>query len=75
LMLIVAPKPTPVAQVDFKSRNLKSALVAKLLVFSDFFFDFAFRKCFSFFASKVRPTWQSKVDFYSRISKSAPCDN
>jgi hypothetical protein len=35
-MLTVAPKPTPVAQADF-GRNLKPALAAKLLVFSDFF--------------------------------------
>jgi hypothetical protein len=41
-MLTVAPKPTPVAQADF-GRNLKPALVAKLLVFSDFF-ALAFQK-------------------------------
>jgi hypothetical protein len=50
-MLTVAPKPTPVAQVDFNSRNLKPALAAKLFVFSDFLFALAFGKCFSFFAS------------------------
>jgi hypothetical protein len=58
--------------------------VAKVLVFSDFSFDFAFRKCFSFFAfksapcdnlksttvvaSKVYSVQQSKVDF-GRISE------
>jgi hypothetical protein len=41
---MVAPKPTPVAQVDFNSRNLKPASVAKLFVFSDFSFALAFRK-------------------------------
>jgi hypothetical protein len=40
----VAPKPTPVAQVDFNSCNLKPAPVAKLLVFSNFSFALAFRK-------------------------------
>jgi hypothetical protein len=48
-MLTVAPKPTPVAQANF-GRNLKPALAAKLLVFSDFLL-LLFRKCFSFFAS------------------------
>jgi hypothetical protein len=42
-MLTVAPKPTPMAQDDF-GRNLKTALVAQLLVFSDFSFALAFRK-------------------------------
>jgi hypothetical protein len=84
--LTVAPKPTPVAQADF-SRNLKPAPAAKLFVFSDFLFALAFRKVLFVFhlkstprgtkstivvACKVRFTWQSKVDFQSRISKSAP---
>jgi hypothetical protein len=75
-----------VAQADF-GRNLKPAPAAKLLVFSDFF-AFAFRKVLFVFctlsplpcgaksttvvASKVRFTRQSKVDFFSRIPKSAP---
>jgi hypothetical protein len=42
---------TPVAQVDFNGRNLQPAPAAKPLVFSIFSFDFAFQKCFSFFAS------------------------
>jgi hypothetical protein len=50
-MLTVAPKPTPVAQVDFNSRNLKPAPAAKLFVFSDFSFALDFRKVFFFFAS------------------------
>jgi hypothetical protein len=36
---MVAPKPTPVAQADF-GRNLKPALVAKLLVSLIFRFGF-----------------------------------
>jgi hypothetical protein len=76
-----------VAQADF-GRNLKPAPAAKLLVFSDFFFAFAFRKVLLIFlhlkstprgtklttavASKVRFMQQSKVDFFSRNSKSAP---
>jgi hypothetical protein len=48
-MLTVAPKPTPVAQADF-GRNLKPALAAKLLVFSDFLLWLS-GKCFSFFES------------------------
>jgi hypothetical protein len=75
-----------VAQADF-GRNLKPAPVAKLLVFFDFF-AFAFQKVLFVFlhlkstprgtkaatavASKVRFTRQSKVDFFSRNSKSAP---
>jgi hypothetical protein len=48
--LTVPPKPTPVAQADF-SRNLKPALAAKLLVFSDFSFALAFRKVLFVFSS------------------------
>jgi hypothetical protein len=48
-MLTVAPKPTPVAQADF-GRNLKPALAAQLLVFSDFSL-WLFGKFFLFFAS------------------------
>jgi hypothetical protein len=56
-------KPTPVAQAD-SGRNLKSAPVAKLLVFSDFLFALAFRKVlFVFLHLKVRSTRQTKVDF------------
>jgi hypothetical protein len=82
-------KPTPVAQADF-GRNLKPAPAAKILVFADFF-AFAFRKVFFVFlhpkstpcgaksttvvASKVRYARQSKVDFQSRISKSASRGN
>jgi hypothetical protein len=77
------PKPTPVAQVDFNGRNLKPAPAAKLLVFPDFSFDFAFQKCFSFFylksmlrgtnsttivASKVRSTQQFKVNFGFQVA-------
>jgi hypothetical protein len=75
----------PVAQADF-GRNLKPAPAAKLLVFSDFLLLLS-ERCFSFFASEVHPrgtksttavaskvrfTRQSKVDFFSRNSKSAP---
>jgi hypothetical protein len=76
-----------VAQADF-GRNLKPAPAAKLFVFSDFSFALAFRKVLFVFlhlkstprgtkstaavASKVRFTRQSKVDFFSRNSKSAP---
>jgi hypothetical protein len=71
---------------DF-GRNLKPTPVAKLFVFSDFSFVLAFRKVLFIFlhlkstscgtksttavASKVRLTRQSKVDFFSRNSKSA----
>jgi hypothetical protein len=51
IKITVAPKPTPVTQVDFNCRNLKPAPAAQLLVFSDFLFEFAFLKCFSFLAS------------------------
>jgi hypothetical protein len=44
-------KPTPVAQVDFNSRNLKNALVAQLFVFSDFLFALAFQKVLFVFSS------------------------
>jgi hypothetical protein len=37
-------KPTPVAQVDFNSCNLKTALAAQLFVFTDFSFALAFQK-------------------------------
>jgi hypothetical protein len=78
-----------VAQADF-GRNLKPALAGKLLVLSDFF-AFAFpESAFGFLhlkstpcgtksttavASKVRFTRQSKVDFFSRIPKSASRGN
>jgi hypothetical protein len=39
------------SQVNFNDRNIKPAPTAKLLVFSDFSFDFAFQKCLLFFAS------------------------
>jgi hypothetical protein len=82
--LTVAPKPTPMAQTDF-GHNLKLAPAAKLFVFTDFLFALAFRKVLfhlkstprgtkstTVVACKVCFTWQSKVDFQSRISKSAP---
>jgi hypothetical protein len=60
-----------VEQADF-GRNLKPALAAKLLVFSDFAFALAFWKVlFVFCILKVHPVWR-KVDYCSRISKSAP---
>jgi hypothetical protein len=78
---------TPVVQADF-GRNLKPALAAKLLVFSVFSFALAFRKVLFIFCIlspprvaqsrllqshlKVRSAWHPKVDFFSRISKSAP---
>jgi hypothetical protein len=71
-------------QADF-GRNLKPAPAAKLLVFSDFLFALAFRKVLFVFCIlspprvaqsrllkshiKVRFTWQTKVDFFSRNSK------
>jgi hypothetical protein len=52
---MVAPKPTPVAQVYFNSRNLKSAPAAQLLFFSDFF-TLAFQKVlFGFLHLKSTP--------------------
>jgi hypothetical protein len=76
-----------VAQADF-GRNFQPAAAAKLFVFSDFFIRYGFpESAFHFFhlkstprgtklttvvACKVRFTWQSKVDFQSCISKSAP---
>jgi hypothetical protein len=79
-MLTVAPKPTPVAQVDANGpskptpvaqddfgRNLKPAPAAKLFVFSDFSFALAFQKVLLVFCIlKVHPVWR-KVDYCSRI--------
>jgi hypothetical protein len=72
-----------VAQADF-GRNLKPAPAAKLFVSSDFFIRFGFpESVFRFLhlkstpcgakstivvASKVRFTWQSKVDFGSQVA-------
>jgi hypothetical protein len=52
---MVAPKPTPVAQVDFNSRNLKTALAAQLFVFFDFLFALAFRKVLFIFCMLSPP--------------------
>jgi hypothetical protein len=62
------------AQADF-GRNLKPAPAAKLFVSSDFSFALAFRKVlFIFCILKVHHVWR-KVDYCSRISKSAPRGN
>jgi hypothetical protein len=99
-MLTVAPKPTPVAQVDANGRiqahsggtsrliAILSPLRRQTYSFSLIFIRFGFpENAFRFLylkstlrgtkltttvASKVRFTRQSKVDFFSRNSKSAP---
>jgi hypothetical protein len=66
---MIAPKPTPVAQVNFNSCNLKPAPAAKLLVFSDFFIRFGFpESVFRFLRLKSTPRGtKSTLVFKSRL--------